>query len=534
FDVTIGRRVNSFDQLELGLRLSSQATHLPTIDVSSMVSLDNLPPEVFHRICFFLHASDVIALRLVSKKFRSWTGIKFWQKRLLALSAGAYPCLQDKKVDWIHETVAREMYLSVFGQNGTRQHFVRPCATSVAIDVLHIPPVASDLLLVGDRGRVISIFSLKEMALNKDPWNAVYVESRLHLGWIWSIESFGYSVLTGSWDKTLRLWNLSDTGLVPHSVYHLPGPVFSTAFFDPSTVSVASNAFVYTVDLRAPSVNQSGPRLKHKGTVLCLQSPGKWHSSTDSAKPSWMDWGAGGDQLSSVATSVSDLSSITASQENLPTLINGFSENEFLLAFAQLSPDEQEQEQRGKDEACTDQSVPIGPSIASDEPTEMGCHLSSNAFNLVTGSYDRSLNGWDMRYPSKPVKTFELSGYPRRMSLMDDSELWVAQPPNLLLVFDIRQGLFNCVHTQKLPGWTRGFGALVATRGGIFVSGLHGTVEVLHPTCPPASMGGAPLAESLSNAPNTLAVHDDLLAVGCEDGTVHVWAGQNAFSSISC
>ncbi|VDP83100.1 unnamed protein product [Echinostoma caproni] len=52
-----------------------------------------------------------------------------------------------------------------------------------------------------------------------------------------------------------------------------------------------------------------------------------------------------------------------------------------------------------------------------------------------------------------------------------------------------------------MPGWTRGFGGLEVTPGGIYVCGLHGTVDVFHPTSPIVPMGHIPIAERIPGSP---------------------------------
>ncbi|KAF5396204.1 hypothetical protein PHET_10823 [Paragonimus heterotremus] len=194
-----------------------------------MVTIDCLPLEIFRLICLFLNAFDLLSLKQVCQKFNKLLGSNFWKRRLLRFSSGDYPCLPNKEVNWIDVSIERDRHLILFGPNSICSRFVRPEATSFGIDAMHIPPVytclvtnvhqiAPELLILGDRGRVISIFSLNSVS-NSETWTPLSTDARFHSGWIWSIKSLGNSVVTGSWDGNLRHWILSNTGISPQSVY---------------------------------------------------------------------------------------------------------------------------------------------------------------------------------------------------------------------------------------------------------------------------------------------------------------------------
>ncbi|KAA3672317.1 uncharacterized protein DEA37_0010279 [Paragonimus westermani] len=233
---------------------------------------------------------------------------------------------------------------------------------------------------------------------------------------------------------------------------------------------------------------------------------------------------AAGDHVSSCLQSISDLSSIGGSDENLSTILC-LGDAEPLVTSGPDRPS-----------ACGESVENVENAVFLSESFKSECSPSavSTCMTLFTGSNDRTLAGWDLRNLSIPAKTYEFNNYPRKMSLLDNDELWVAEPPNLVHVFDLRDGRLDRVYTTDLPGWTRGFGDLVATPGCIFVSGLHGTVEAFHPTNPLVPMSPKPLAERLSQNPTAMAVSQGLLAVGSGDGTVYIWASDQHMNNLSC
>ncbi|KAF6775133.1 F-box/WD repeat-containing protein 9 [Paragonimus kellicotti] len=490
-----------------------------------MVTIDCLPFEIFRLICLFLNAFDLLSLKQVCQKFNKLLGSNFWRRRLLGFSSGDYPCLPNKKVNWVDVSIERDRHLILFGPNSTCSRFVRPEATSFGIDAMHIPPIAPELLILGDRGRVVSIFSLKSVS-NSETWTPLSTDARFHSGWIWSIKSLGNSVITGSWDGNLRHWTLSNTSISPQSVYKLGAHVLCSTFLDWNTVAASSNSFVHIIDLRVSGCGQSVARLHHRKAVLCMDSRVTQASNNKSTLWSGLEFttSASGDHISSCPQSTSDLSSIGGSDENLSTILC-LAGAESLLTSGPDGPSA-----RGESVENVHNAAFLGESFKS----ECSPSVISVGMTLFTGSNDRTLAGWDLRNPSIPAKTYEFNNYPRKMSLLDNDELWVAEPPNLVHVFDLRDGRLDRVYTTDLPDWTRGFGDLVATPGCIFVSGLHGTVEAFHPTNPLVPMGPKPLAERLSQNPTAMAVSQGLLAVGSGDGTVYIWTSDEYVNDISC
>ncbi|CAH8515307.1 unnamed protein product [Dicrocoelium dendriticum] len=272
-------------------------------------------------------------------------------------------------------------------------------------------------------------------------WIPLFVDCRKHTGWIWTIVSSGHSLLTGSWDGTLLQWALSSSGLQLQTAYKLSAQVLCSAFMDPHTVAVGANHWVHIIDIRAPPLSQTGIRLLHKKAVLCMDCR---NSGSPAALPydtgtwNWGGFPASGDCISSCNESLSDLSSIGASLEDLPSL----------LGLIEIDPDVQPEESSGdKPSVSLDPSMPnTVPSLPSEGPCVSS--VVSSAISLFTGSNDRTLSGWDLRNPSKAVKSYQFSNYPRKMSLMDDDELWVAEPPGRIHVFDVREGRLDCVHVS--------------------------------------------------------------------------------------
>ncbi|THD20481.1 F-box/WD repeat-containing protein 9 [Fasciola hepatica] len=500
-----------------------------------MCSLDSLPFELFRLLCLYLRASDVVALKAVCKKFHSWLGTSFWKKRVLSLCAGQFPCRSGKSVDWISCAIEREYTLELFGPTGNAVSFSQHNGSSPGIDAVHIPPDHPELLVLGDRGRMLTGFSLHRI-LKDNTWNQVFSDGRTHLGWIWTIKSCKDSMVTGSWDGTLRSWAITNTDLVLNTSYKLHAPVLCSNFLDPNTVAASAFLLARVIDLRlSPDQQSRCLAVRHQKAILCMGAPNERQicGSGCCADRNLAELRAGGDQWLSSYNSTSSLSSLGNSDLGMldPLMllssleeIHGTDQPVDSPVVVDLSSGDQVLPKCELPRESTRDEPAVSPPSVQDS-------LCGSSMVLYTGSDDHFLAGWDLRYPSKPVVKHQFVNYPRKMGLMDNNELWVAEPPGRIHVFDIRHGSLECVYTNELPGWVRGFGGLEATPGGVYACGLHGTVDVFHPTKPIIPMGRKPIAEHIAGSPTCMAYSQGILTVGAGDGSIYIWTSKNKVKS---
>ncbi|VDO81240.1 unnamed protein product [Schistosoma mattheei] len=348
-------------------------------------------------------------------------------------------------------------------------------------------------------------------------WNNLHVFKQVNTsfnlviifqGWIWTINSTDDAVITGSWDGALRVWKLTNSGLAFQSIYQLGTPVLCSSFLDSNTLAVGTHdRNVYLLDIRSFEQNSSN-RLCHKNAVLCIDAiyenglRSAVSRSCTSVKNCISGSGDNCDQICVEYDYHSELSSVTASEENFEDcMIDPFEMETVVLDRREPSP-VSFPANCNSDEISCDQL-----NIQTNSPPADLNHSPKQSFSnvhLITGSSDQYIAGWDMRNFSQPVHKHKLSRYPRKLSLLDKYELWVAEPPNRIHVFDIRKNQFNCVYTNQLSGWNRGFGGLKATLGCVFAAGLHGSVEAYHPTNPVKPLSKRPLAEKINALPTSV------------------------------
>nr|CAH8873580.1 unnamed protein product [Trichobilharzia regenti] len=501
-----------------------------------MVGIEDLPQDLFYQICSYLQISDLVAVSTVCRQFSHWLGRQsYWKWRLQNLWNGKYPCLPGKIVDWSSVCFEREKCFTIFGNDSCECFRVSKLnAVDEGIDALHIPLRHSELLLVGGREKVVSIFSFKSGLLS-DAWHPIFTESNSHSGWLWTINSTDDTVITGGWDSVVRVWKLTNSGLAPQSVYEVSSPVLCSSFLDSNTLAIGTQGrYAYLLDLR--SFEKEPSALRHRGAVVCMDSI--YESGLSSVISNEFifsrnnhanDGLARGDHVYAEYSSHSDLSSIAASEENFcESVVDPFEIGNLILDnCASISPKVSTKSEQDKKINYKREDT----ETVADDLSQSHKYSFSN-FHLFTGSSDQHIAGWDVRNASCPVHRLKLTRLPRKISLLDENELWVAEPPNRVHVFDIRDNHLNCAYTNQLPGWDRGFGGIKATSGCIFVAGLHGSVEAFHPTCPLLPMGGKPLQEKIFASPTSLEYCNDILVSGSGDGSIYIWSSSKRMKSL--
>ncbi|XP_078545336.1 F-box/WD repeat-containing protein 9 isoform X2 [Lissotriton helveticus] len=210
---------------------------LPALDPSSTVDLKKspasedagasplllLPLELILEIFSHLHARFVLGvLPLVCRTFRDIVQDKVtWRTRVQKRVHGCYPVVEDADLDWSAACLDLEELLDHWADGKKKaEHFSLTDGHYASVDSVLLLKGGS-ICVSGSRDRNVSVWDLKKLGQDGEK---VLVKalgaksSGTHKGWVWSLASRENNLCSGSWDSTIKLWDMGAEGQLSREI----------------------------------------------------------------------------------------------------------------------------------------------------------------------------------------------------------------------------------------------------------------------------------------------------------------------------
>ncbi|XP_067829013.1 F-box/WD repeat-containing protein 9 isoform X1 [Heptranchias perlo] len=240
---------------------------------SAQSGLLSLPWELVLEICSYLDARFVLGvLPLVCRTFQSvLTDEVTWRIRAQKILGMSYPVLEGKDFDWPTACIELEEHLSHWSSDDPRaEHFSLSDGHFASVDSVLLVQNAS-LCISGSRDRNVNIWDLRRLGQVREK---VLVKTLgdhprgTHRGWVWALAAQENMLCSGSWDSSIKLWDLASDGA---AVREIRGKAAVLCLVYLPDVLV-TGSYDKTVTMYDPRVGYPvlSSRKMHSSAVLCL------------------------------------------------------------------------------------------------------------------------------------------------------------------------------------------------------------------------------------------------------------------------
>merc|ERR1719394_220797 len=235
--------------------------------------LDELHDDVILHIALFLDARVIRhALSKVCVRFQQmFDNELYWKTRIYLRCHKQYPAVPVDEFCWSDACLEREDSYRVWGnwQENTH-HFLYGHNVHGEVDAVHLMNEGR-LMVSGDRNRFLNLVDLTKwqepqegQETQKLAHMLVHTDSS-HAGWIWSMASVGNTLITGSWDTQIRLFDVA-AGCVNLHKFKCDSAVLSI-YAEENEIVASCFREVAFVDFRTPKQRKY---LFHTKPVLCV------------------------------------------------------------------------------------------------------------------------------------------------------------------------------------------------------------------------------------------------------------------------
>ncbi|XP_056426307.1 F-box/WD repeat-containing protein 9 [Hyla sarda] len=239
-------------------------------DVTSLLLL--LPLELILYILSYLDARFILSvLPLVCRTFRDIVSQEMtWRVRVQKKVSTNFPVVEQQNFDWPSACIELEEQLSHWSDNGKAECFSLADGHYASVDAVLLLQGGS-LCLSGSRDRNVCLWNLRNLGKEKEK---VLVKplgkdkTGTHKGWAWSLAACENRVCSGSWDSTMKIWDIGAEGQMVQDIRGRAA-ILCLAYLPDILVAGSYDKRVSVYDPRA-----STPLIKsrkiHSSPVLCL------------------------------------------------------------------------------------------------------------------------------------------------------------------------------------------------------------------------------------------------------------------------
>ncbi|KAG8441427.1 hypothetical protein GDO86_006969 [Hymenochirus boettgeri] len=244
-----------------------------TSENGEMSALLLLPLELILHILSYLDPRFILtALPLVCRTFKLIVEEETtWRIRVQKRVRSSYPVVEQENFDWPAACIDLEEQIDHWTDNGKKaKHFSLPQGHFASVDAVLLLQGGS-VCVSGSRDRNVCLWDLRELDQNQDEIKVKALgteKTGTHKGWAWSLALCANHVCSGSWDSTMKIWDIETEG---QQVGEIRGraAILSLAFQPDILVAGSYDKRVSLYDPRA-----SNPLIKsrkiHSSPVLCL------------------------------------------------------------------------------------------------------------------------------------------------------------------------------------------------------------------------------------------------------------------------
>ncbi|KAG9472647.1 hypothetical protein GDO78_018305 [Eleutherodactylus coqui] len=202
------------DILHGGLDLKKSPVSVEDGEVTSLLLL--LPLELILYILSYLDARFILnVLPLVCRTLRDIVSEEMtWRVRVQKRISCNFPVVEQENFDWTSACIELEEQLSHWSDNRTTEHFSLADGHYAPVDAVLLLQGGS-ICVSGSRDRNVCLWNLRNLGKEKEK---VLVKplgthkTGTHKGWAWSLAACENRVCSGSWDSTMKIWDIEAEG----------------------------------------------------------------------------------------------------------------------------------------------------------------------------------------------------------------------------------------------------------------------------------------------------------------------------------